>query len=122
MSLCDKRVGFFPSPNNWDIFRAPHHGLREPQLELRFEEAVKSNNSAPRHTAMFSADLSASLAGDIKGKVTVQVVTVSPTLAVCQFWSARSNADSAQGEPSHGNASLTAGLPGDRQAFCRHRA
>jgi len=48
MSLCDKRVGFFPSPNNWDIFRAPRHGLREPQLELRFEEAVKSNNSAPR--------------------------------------------------------------------------
>ena len=37
-----KRVGSFRSPNSWDIFRVPHHGSREPQLGLRFEEAVKS--------------------------------------------------------------------------------
>jgi hypothetical protein len=37
-----ERVGAFPAPKDWDIFKAPHHGSSEPHLEFRFEVAVKS--------------------------------------------------------------------------------
>jgi hypothetical protein len=42
-----ERVGTFPAPKDWDIFRAPHHGSggKDPSdahFESRFEGAVKS--------------------------------------------------------------------------------
>ena len=41
------RVGAFPAPKDWAIFKAPHHGRDRPpnrktDLALRFEENVKS--------------------------------------------------------------------------------
>jgi hypothetical protein len=37
------RVGSFPAPKSWTVFKAPHHGTdRPPNLERRFEENVKS--------------------------------------------------------------------------------
>jgi hypothetical protein len=41
-----ERVGPFAAPKNWSIFRSPHHGsdaksTQNPDLALRFEEAVK---------------------------------------------------------------------------------
>jgi hypothetical protein len=42
-----ERVGSFPAPKDWDIFRVPHHGSsgKDPSdanLGFRFEETVKS--------------------------------------------------------------------------------
>jgi hypothetical protein len=42
-----QRVGDFPAPTNWEIFKVPHHGSpvtgeRDSSLEERFEEAVRS--------------------------------------------------------------------------------
>jgi hypothetical protein len=38
-----ERVGSFPAPKDWALFRAPHHGSegKDPQLGFRFESAVK---------------------------------------------------------------------------------
>jgi len=38
-----ERVGHFPAPKNWEIFKVPHHGSRasESRVEERFEEAVR---------------------------------------------------------------------------------
>jgi len=41
-----RRVGAFPAPKNWTIFKAPHHGTdrasaKNTDLALRFEETVK---------------------------------------------------------------------------------
>jgi len=42
-----RRIGVFPAPKNWTVFKASHHGLDRPlttntDLALRFEENVKS--------------------------------------------------------------------------------
>jgi len=42
-----RKVGTFPSPKSWTVFRGPHHGTEGPlfaktDLALRFEENVKS--------------------------------------------------------------------------------
>src|SRR6267154_5096128 len=37
------RVGAFPAPKSWTVFKAPHHGADRPSdLPQRFEENVKS--------------------------------------------------------------------------------
>jgi hypothetical protein len=42
-----RRVGTFPAPKNWAVFRAPHHGTDRPSIRNiglagRFEENVRS--------------------------------------------------------------------------------
>jgi len=42
-----ERVGLFPAPKTWTVFKVPHHGselrsARDTHLEARFEETVKS--------------------------------------------------------------------------------
>lgn len=37
-----EHVASFRSPKSWDVFKAPHHGMGEPELSFRFEQAVKS--------------------------------------------------------------------------------
>ena len=42
-----ERVGQFPAPKTWTVFKVPHHGselpsARDTHLEARFEETVKS--------------------------------------------------------------------------------
>ena len=38
-----ERVGSFPAPKDWSVFRVPHHGsaAKDLNLEFRFESAVK---------------------------------------------------------------------------------
>jgi len=63
-----EHVASFASPKTWDVFRVGHHGSREPLLEFRFEEAVKSwleqlgtspsacLNESPKETRVALAD------------------------------------------------------------------
>jgi len=39
-----RRVGTFPSPKSWEVFKAPHHGTpgSNTDLEARFEQRVRS--------------------------------------------------------------------------------
>jgi len=74
-----KRVGSFPSPSSWDIFRVPHHGSREPQLGLRFEEVVKSwleqlGTSPSAHLKEFPKETREALADYVVPAVTQGVV------------------------------------------------
>ena len=36
------RIGIYPAPNEWAVFKAPHHGSSDPHLGWSFEESVKT--------------------------------------------------------------------------------